>query len=262
MAALHPDSESASTSGRPLSSSPRFSKERVVSASSIEHLPELMAILAHDLRNPLSALLTNIHFIQSAARGTAQDVDEALADSVLSCAILGQVIGNLEVLGGAFGSLCPSPTSVATRDAANQALARAAPQATLSGIAMAIAPGSANATVRVEPVFFGRALDNLLANSLQYSPANGKIVVELAVSDARGGVLIIDAGPFVPAEFRESVLTESGQSIAKKRYEARYGRGLGLYCAAQAARIAGAEMTLGERDGRFLVELWAPLEQA
>ena len=59
-----------------------------MSASLPEHLPELMAILAHDMRNPLSALLTNIHFVQSVARGSTLEVDEALSDSALSCTIL------------------------------------------------------------------------------------------------------------------------------------------------------------------------------
>ena len=230
-----------------------------MSASSLEHLPELMAILVHDMRNPLSALLTNIHFVQSLASGSSLDVEEALTDSALSCTILGQLIANLEVVGRAFGSSRPAPTVVGTREAAGQALARAAPQATLARIEVAIAQGSRGASVLVEPVLFGHALDNLMANALQYSPANGKVVIELMQTDQRAGVRVTDGGPAVPPEFRERVLTIEGQSAAKKKYEARYGRGLGLYCAAQAARIAGAELTLGERDGHFLVELWGPL---
>jgi signal transduction histidine kinase len=218
-----------------------------------------MSILAHDMRNPLSALLTNIHFVQSVVRGSTLDIDEALTDSALSCAILGQVIGNLEVLGRAFATSRPPPTPVGTREAAGQAVARAAPQATLAGIETTIAQGSPAATVLVEPMFFGRALDNLLANAMQYSPANGKVSIEFVTEGERAGVRITDGGPAVPSEFRERVLTEEGQSAAKKRYEARYGRGLGLYCAAQAARIAGAELTVGERDGHFLIELWGPL---
>jgi signal transduction histidine kinase len=224
----------------------------------LEHLPDLMAILAHDMRNPLSALLTNIHFVQSVAGGSAVDVDEALADAALSCSILGQVIGNLEVLGRAFGAARLPPLAISTRDAAGQAMGRAAQQAKLSGIGMAIAPG-AGATVLVEPLFFGRALDNVLANALQYSPNNGKVTIELVASDERGGVLVSDGGPVVPAEYRERVLTEEGQSAAKQRYEARYGRGLGLYCAAQAARIAGAALRLTEGGGCCVMELWAPL---
>src|SRR5687767_1926569 len=119
-----------------------------------------MAILAHDMRNPLSALLTNIHFVQSVTRGTTPDVDEALSDSALSCAILGQIIGNLEVLGRAFGSGRPSPAPVRTREAVSQAVARAAPHATIAGIEMAILTDSPGATVLVDPLFFGRALDN------------------------------------------------------------------------------------------------------
>jgi signal transduction histidine kinase len=218
-----------------------------------------MAILAHDMRNPLSALLTNIHYVQSVARGSALDVDEALADSALSCAILGQVIGNLEVLGRAFGALRPTPTSVGTRELAGQAVARAAPQAKMAGIPIALTQDSSGAMVRVEPIFFGRALDNLLANSLQYAPANAEVTVELMSTGERAGVRVIDPGPVVPPEFRDEVLTEEGQRSAKSRYEARYGRGLGLYCAGQAARIAGGELILGEHDGHFLAELWGPL---
>ena len=229
-----------------------------MSASSLEHLPELVAILVHDMRNPLSALLTNIHFVQSLTSASSRDVEEALTDSALSCTILGQLIANLEVVGRAFGSSRPAPTVVGTREAAGQAMARAAPQATLARIEVAI-QGSPGASVLVEPLLFGHALDNLMANALQYSPANGKVVIELMQTDQRAGVRVTDSGPAVPPEFRERVLTIEGQSDAKKRYEARYGRGLGLYCAAQAARIAGAELTLGERDGHFLVELWGTL---
>ena len=227
----------------------------------MEHLSELMAILAHDMRNPLSALLTNIHFVQSVTRGTTLDIDEALSDSALSCAILGQIIGNLEVLGRSYASSRPSPTPVGTREAASQALARAAPQATLAGIETAIAAGSPGVAVLVDPVFLGRALDNVLANALQYSPAKGKITIDLVMENERGGILVTDLGPVVPPEFRELVFTEEGQGVAKKRYEARYGRGLGLYCAAQAARLAGVEIRLRERDGHSLVELWAPLAE-
>lgn len=227
-------------------------------SSSLDHLPDLMAILAHDMRNPLSALLTNIHFVQSVARGSELDIDEALSDSALSCMILGQVIGNLEVLGRAFGAARLAPTQVATREAAGQALGRAAPQATISNIEILIGGGEEE-TVFVDPVFFGRAIDNLLANALQYSPANGKIVLELLSRSAQGGVAVVDSGPVVPPEFRESVLTEEGQASAKKRYEARYGRGLGLYCAGQAARLAGGELVVTESDGRFRAEVWGPL---
>jgi two-component system, OmpR family, sensor histidine kinase CpxA len=113
--------------------------------------------------------------------------------------------------------------------------------------------------VLADPMFLGRALDNLLANALQYSPAKGKISIELATKDERGGLFVTDQGPVVPPEYRELIFTAEGQAAAKKRYEARYGRGLGLYCAAQAARLAGTEIRVGERDGQFLVELWAPL---
>jgi len=216
-------------------------------------------MLAHDMRNPLSALLTNIHFVKSVVKQNEPDVEEALSDSALSCTILSQLIGNLDVLGRAFLTVLPDPRPTAVRQAAGEAVLRMAAQATLAGIEIRFSPGTHAPTLLVEPNFFGRAIDNLLANALQYSPAQGHVIIEFDTRDGRGSLIMADSGPTVPRELRELVLTGEGQVSAKQRFDARYGRGLGLYCAAQAARISGAQIAIGERDGRSWFELSGPL---
>jgi len=111
----------------------------------------------------------------------------------------------------------------------------------------------------VEPTFFGRALDNLVANAIQYSPTGGEIRIECHEGNGRGAVVVVDQGPVVPIELREQALEAGWQGQAKQRYEARYGRGVGLYCAAEAARLAGAELKIAEREGQSTFELSAPL---
>ena len=223
-----------------------------------KYLPELMALLAHDLRNPLSALLANVGFVRSALKGSNQDVEEALVDSTVSCAVLGQLISNLDVLGGLFLTAPAARVALGLGSAAADAASRAATAASLLDVEIDLSLGEALRVV-VEPVFFGRSLDNLLANALQYSPAKSKVRVECSANGARGRVTILDAGPVVPSELRELTLTGDGQRIAKQRFEARYGRGIGLFCAVEAARIAGAELVVGERGGRATFELSAPI---
>ncbi len=224
-----------------------------------KQLPELLALLAHDLRNPLSALLTNINFVRSTLKDAASEVDEALSDSALSCSILGFFIGNLDVLGRSLADSPPPRRPTGARQAASEAALRLGPQASLMGVELEILSGPHAPRVLVDPNFFGRALDNLIGNSLQYSPHKGKVKIECSARKDRGVLTISDDGPTVPVELRDLVLQAEGQNTAKQRYEARYGRGLGLYCAAEAARICGAQVTIGERSGHATLEISAQL---
>jgi signal transduction histidine kinase len=218
-----------------------------------------MSLLAHDLRNPLSAAITNVNFVRSSMRGRAPDVEEALSDSALSCTILGQVIGNLDILSRAFSSSPLAKNPTAARRAADEAVVRFAPQAAMSSVRLEALSGPDAPVVFVEPTFFARALDNLVANALQYSPVKGEVLIECTATADRGILVVLDDGPAIPADLRHLATLPEWQGQAKLHYEARYGRGLGLFCASEAARIAGAELSIGDRTGRSTFELSAPL---
>jgi K+-sensing histidine kinase KdpD len=173
--------------------------------------------------------------------------------------MLGQVIGNLDILARTLvtSSFTRQPTPA--KRAADEAAVRFAPQAAMTGVRIAVHEVGGAASLLVEPTFFTRALDNVIANALQYSPANGEVRIECGESGEKGVVTVVDQGAVIPADLRERTLSADWQGQAKQRYEARYGRGLGLYCAFEAARIAGAELKIGERDGRSALELSAAL---
>jgi len=218
-----------------------------------------MSLLAHDMRNPLAALSTNVNFIRSVMKNRIPDVDEALSDCALSCAALGHIIGNLDVLSRAFAPAPPVGQTTPLQKTTTDAIARWAPLAATSGIEVELLADERAYAILVDGYLFNRALDNLLANALQHSPPGGKVILEYTARADRGYVIVIDDGPPVPEHLREVVVTAPGQTAAKSRYEARYGRGLGLYCASEAARVAGAELVLGDRGGRSRFELSAPL---
>ena len=80
-------------------------------------------------------------------------------------------------------------------------------------------------------------LNNVLANALKYSPAGG--VVQVAVSRQNAGsrdgsvlhCAVTDAGPGIPAEFRERVFEKFFRVEHHRRVDAkeRKGTGIGLY---------------------------------
>jgi K+-sensing histidine kinase KdpD len=223
-----------------------------------EEMATLLAMLAHDLRNPLAALLTNINFVRTARLAHGREVEAALSDAALSCAVLTQLIGNIDVLSVAMVEAEPFRRPLNVRQIAHEAVARFSVTAELLGVRLELVVAPPPATVSVDPVFIARAMDNLLANALQFSPPGSTVSITCTNERSSAMILVSDDGPIVPESLRAQVLTAPGQVAAKSRLEARYGRGLGLYCAAEAARAASAELAITERDGRAAFVLSAP----
>jgi signal transduction histidine kinase len=226
-------------------------------------LAALLAVLAHDLRNPLSALLTNVNFAHgSRDHGLAHEVAAALSDASLSCSVLGQLIGNIDVLSAVLAELPALPSVIGGRELVAEAVSRVAPLAALAGVRVDLTSPAPWPDVLVDRTFGVRALENLLANAIQFSPARAAVRISCEADADRCVICIEDDGPVIPEALREVVLTAAGQLIAKSTYSARYGRGLGLYCAAEAARMGGAELLAGERAGGSAFTLTAPTASA
>ena len=71
-------------------------------------------------------------------------------------------------------------------------------------------------------------------------------------------LIVRDDGVIVPEPLREEVLTGAGQVRIKGRADGRYGRGLGLFAAAIAARSAGGRLSIETRGGKSALVLVLP----
>jgi K+-sensing histidine kinase KdpD len=220
----------------------------------------LLQLLAHDLRSPLAAVMTNLGFVETAIPPTDLEAIDAVSDARLSCAALEHLIANLDVIASEGTSPAQEPTSLWV--VAQSAVARCERIAGTVGIPLALARVGDCPDVVTAPVSLGRALDNLLANSVQYSSEGRVVRVIVERSGQHGTIAVLDSGMVVPERFRQAAFTAEGQLLGKHHPECRYGRGLGLYCAGLAAAVAGATITAGERDGGSVFLLAAPLAAA
>jgi signal transduction histidine kinase len=199
-------------------------------------LGELLGLLAHDLRNPLSALHSNLGFLKSVLTSAEQDVLEAVDDSVVSCEGLAHIIDNIDLLGRSL-----RPATGAEMPGAD--VGRLVGEVVAASGHMARSHG---VTVELPEVPDGtfvsrgardaveRAIVNLLRNSIQHSPSGGTVKV-WGRSDSKGFVVTIaDSGSRLTSPSDE-VFTAAGQLQAKSVPFGRYSRGLGLYCAGLAA---------------------------
>jgi signal transduction histidine kinase len=112
----------------------------------------------------------------------------------------------------------------------------------------------AERSVQFDPSQVQRALDNLILNAIQNTPAGGEIIVEAAKHDGRLLFRVTDTGAGVSDDVRERLF----EPFVTTRAE---GTGLGLAIVREIARAHHGDVQLAEVQGgtRFEMELpWQP----
>jgi two-component system heavy metal sensor histidine kinase CusS len=101
-----------------------------------------------------------------------------------------------------------------------------------------------------------RALRNLVANAIQWSPPAGAVDVEIAGSDGEITIHVDDAGPGVPEHLRERIFEPFFRGPAASGH--RVGYGLGLAITRTAVEDQGGRIEVGpskKGGARFSVRL-------
>lgn len=224
-------------------------------------LAALLGLVAHDLRNPLSALQSNVGFLKSILPEDDQDASDALSDCQASCQSLVEIIDNLEILGHELrgtGRLELAP--VAMQNLVEEVVQRLEPVARSheTRITLADEQPLPAVTVTAHREMLTRALSNLVQNAIQHGGRSG-VRVSVGVAGGACTVRVEDAGAPVASELLDAAFSASGQLVAKSERGGRYGRGLGLFSAAVAARAAGAEVRASSTESGSLLELVVPV---
>ena len=232
-------------------------------------LGEVMALLAHDLKNPLAAVLTNLGFVTASLDdpddAVRADAKEAMVDVRHACESLQRFVANLELIGReASGrvSLPPDDAPLDLGSVVDEIVDRQGEPAAGRRLRVHIRARPVTVYARADRDMVLRAAENLLANAIQCAPSGSEIeVVVDTAARSQARITVLDDGVVIPMELRTMVPTAAGQVLAKGRPEARYGRGLGLYAASIAASLAGGRVEYGEHEGRSALSLYLPHHQ-
>ncbi len=202
---------------------------------------QLLALLAHDLRNPLSALHSNVGYLTAMLSGVDQDIVEALADARVSCDSLVTIIDNLELLGRVLGDVpAPGKTKLALAPVVEAVVQHHRSLAQSHGTSIELAAVDSGIQVESNREMLGRALGNLICNAIQYSPTGCAVIVKATTTAGACVVSVSDRGPAFDQSLGDLAFTAAGQAELKSASGGRYGRGLGLFAAQVAATAAGA----------------------
>lgn len=217
--------------------------ERAPVAPREPDLAQLMIMLAHDLRNPLTAVTTNLHFVRDALSSSLDaDASEALTDSLLLCRMLERFIKNLDLV-ARNPPVSSRRTPCSLVRLAEEQVQKYADVACYAGVEVAIEPHDAElGDVLVDREPFSRAIENLLADAIDLAPRGSRVAIRLGRRDDE--LFLTVRHP--PRERRRAVASSSVSSSKDPSLVAirTCGRGLGIYCAGLAARMAGGRLTV------------------
>lgn len=207
---------------------------------------DLVSLIAHDLRSPLSGALSLLRLVRDAILDDdlRADLAAAMVATLRATATAEEL---LEVRLLEEGRLVPDRRPVCARALVHDAVASLEAAARTRRVSFTItAPDEARFDLDVKLV--SRALENLLANALRYSPDGGDISVTVRRSSRTLDFEVADRGPGIPASVRNSLFEKFGAVHARRR-EARRGFGLGLYLVRLVADAHGGRTSVRERPG-------------
>ena len=162
---------------------------------------ELLGMAAHDLRNPLSANHGFIRFLQQDSEGMSEDnrmlLDRLRSNSEYMLRLVESVLDFAAIQSGHV-RLRLEPASIADVVQGVVDIMRVLSEG--KGVRIELAVEGALPELQLDRVKITQAVQNLVGNAVQYSPAGA--AVEVRVRPCTGGVEIEveDHGPGIPAE--------------------------------------------------------------
>jgi heavy metal sensor kinase len=200
---------------------------------------------AHQLRTPLAVLLGQIGVARRRPRST-EEYQQTLAVLENQTVELSQIVESLLFLARSEeGASPPNLERVALDDWLAGYLERWESHPRRADL---IANFNSKTTVKISPVLFAQAVDNLLNNAFAYSPAGTPVKLVAARNGSRAVVSVEDHGMGIaPAD--QATIFEPFIRAAEARQAGIVGTGLGLAIVAQIARALGGEAQCESKPG-------------
>ncbi len=211
---------------------------------SFQRLSDFSADLAHEMRTPVSNLMTQTQVTLSQMRGT-EEYREVLASNLEEYERLARMIADMLFLAKADqGLIVPTRETVDLAAELRELFDFYEALAEERGVRLA---HEGDATVSGDRLMLRRALSNLLSNALRHTARGGTIQVAVSPAPTSGRVLVAveNPGAPIPAEHLARLFDRFYRADAARRLGAAGGEGagLGLAISRSIARAHGGELT-------------------
>jgi signal transduction histidine kinase/CheY-like chemotaxis protein len=213
---------------------------------------EILGIIAHDLKNPLSVVLGRAEILSELIRREPVQIQRAEEQIVhIRTAVDGLVGMANELIGDAMADAQTIPLRCEKLDLADIARTVADRNQALADRKRQVIEVQADeARVRGDADRLGEAVDNLVSNAVKYTPPGGTIRIHVGSEGGSAVLRVEDSGPGLSPEDRERVFGRF-QRLSAKPTGGESSSGLGLSIVKRLVELHGGRVHAGrsERSG-------------
>jgi len=207
--------------------------------------------LVHDLRSPVSAVLSAVDVIEDVLPRDRKDdvMDQALRVAHNGATrVLGLIETLLDIARMQSGRMDLQVTTVDLGTLITNLLLEFAPQGHEYKVIICNEVPTDLPPVCLDQSKITRVLTNLMDNALKFTPAGGQVTVTaLLASPDFVSVQISDTGPGIPDEYREKIFEQFTQIPGQ--HARRRGSGLGLTFCRMAVEAHGGRIWVESKSG-------------
>ena len=232
-------------------------------ARSNKNLSEFLAVLAHELRNPLAPILTGLEIMRLRV-GSAETVMKVRGVIERQVKQLSHLINDLlDIARVTNGKVDIRKESLDLKDIVSNAVETTLPLIEKGHHELSVKLHGAPLPVSADATRIAQVIGNLLSNAAKYTPHGGKIALTVERAGNEALVSVIDSGIGIPPESLESVFDMFSQ-VGRNMDHSQGGLGIGLSLVRQLVTLHGGTVTASSdgpgRGSTFVVRL--PLDLA
>jgi signal transduction histidine kinase len=186
---------------------------------------EFVAIVSHDLRNPIGAILSSVDILledDSMSDEGVKWIELIKRNAASSLRLISDILDMERIVDG---KMQLQLTKVSLDELVNETIESNLQVAKAKGVALSVERSSLANLVACDRDRVGQVLSNLIGNALKFTPSGGRISVAVAENHNEVEVSITDTGPGIPEDQKSRIFERFAQLGNKDRR----GIGLGLY---------------------------------
>ncbi|MEW6297771.1 MAG: PAS domain S-box protein, partial [Thermodesulfobacteriota bacterium] len=187
-----------------------------------------LAMLTHDMKNPLTALLGYVDYLlEGGGKTTAAEQGDVLS-WMKSCALtlLSLVNNYLDLLRIEDGQLAVNKQLIVISDLLSRLGRQYAAEALHRQVTLEFRLQKGVPALEADPLALERVFANLLYNALKFTPKQGRVTIGSEYTDNEVVVTVADTGPGIPPEEMPLLFQKYRQTTGAR---GKGGTGLGLF---------------------------------
>ncbi|MBX3484070.1 hybrid sensor histidine kinase/response regulator [Phenylobacterium sp.] len=207
---------------------------------------EFLAVLGHEIRNPVMALSAGLHFLRRPR--DPQKVGEIHGQMERQVAHLTRLVDDmLDISRIDQGKISLRKDRVSLRTVLEFAVEASRPQIDAARHAFSIDIPAEPVALHADPTRLAQVVSNLLNNAARYTPAGGRITLAARVVDGVAEVDVTDTGIGIPPAMQSKIFDLFAQ-VKSPTERAQEGLGIGLALGKQLMELHGGAIGLAASE--------------